>query len=94
MDSGLEFEWDPEKAQANFRKHGITFEKAIAVFFDPLMVSFEDDRFAYGEVRELAVGSVDAAIVAVVYVERLENVIRIISARPATPQERRYYAND
>lgn len=93
MDGGLEFEWDPAKAEANFRKHGVTFDQAMGVFYDPMMVTIEDDRFAYGELREIAFGRVDAVVLAVVYVERRETLIRIISARLATSQERRRYGN-
>ncbi len=71
-DSGLEFEWDPAKADANFRKHGITFDQAIGVFYDPMVVMIEDERFAYSELREVAFGLVDAAVLAVVYIERRE----------------------
>jgi uncharacterized protein len=91
MDGGLEFEWDPTKAEANFRKHGVSFEQAMGVFYDPRMVTVEDDRFAYGELREVAFGRIEAGVLAVVYVERRENLIRIISARLATALERRRY---
>ncbi len=94
MDSGLEFEWDPAKADANFRKHGVSFETAARVFADPGILIAEDDRFDYGEIREVAYGAVEAAVLVVVYVKRVENLIRIISARHATAQERRRYAND
>jgi len=93
VDSGLEFEWDPAKADANFRKHGVTFDQDIGVFYDPMVVMIEDERFAYSKLREVAFGRVDAAVLAVVYIERRQNLIRIISARLATPQERRRYAN-
>jgi len=83
MDSGFEFEWDPAKAEAN-----------MLVFANPLVRITEDDRFGYGEIREVAMGAVEANVLVVVYVERVENLIRIISARHATPQERRRYAND
>jgi uncharacterized DUF497 family protein len=91
VDSGLEFEWDPAKAEANIRKHGVSFTTAVLVFADPMVRITEDDRFDYGEIRE---GAVEADVLVVVYVERVENLIRIISARHATPQERRRYAND
>jgi uncharacterized DUF497 family protein len=94
VDSGLEFEWDPAKADANFRRHGVSFTTAVLVFADPLVRIAEDDRFGYGEIREVAMGAVEADVLVVVYVERVENLIRIISARHATPQERRRYAND
>jgi uncharacterized DUF497 family protein len=94
MDSGLEFEWDPAKSKANIRKHGVSFTTAVLVFADPMVRITEDDRFGYGEIREVAMGAVEADVLVVVYVERVENLIRIISARHATPQERRRYAND
>ena len=58
-----------------------------------MVVTIEDECFAYGERREVSFGLVDTAILAVVYVERRDNLIRIISARLATPLERRRYAN-
>jgi uncharacterized protein len=94
VDGDLEFEWDPVKADANFLKHGVTFETAARAFDDPAVLIAGDDRFNYGETREVAYGVVEAAVLVVVYVERVGNLIRIISARHATPQERRRYAND
>lgn len=87
----LEFEWDAAKAEANLRKHGVSFETASLVFSDPLVVIAEDDRFDYGEVREVAYGAVSARVLVVVFVERVDNLIRIISARLATAKERRRY---
>jgi len=93
VNSGLEFEWDPVKADINVRKHGVSFDQAIGVFYDPMVVTIQDERFAYNELREVAFGLVDAVVLTVVYIERRENLIRIISARFATAQERRRYAN-
>jgi uncharacterized DUF497 family protein len=59
----------PPKVDANFRKRGITFDQAIGVFYDPMVVRIEDERVAY--------------------IERRENMIRIIKARLTTPRERR-----
>jgi hypothetical protein len=39
---GVRFEWDARKAQENLRKHRVSFEEALSVFFDPLSVSGED----------------------------------------------------
>lgn len=51
-----EFEWDDDKAAANLRKHGITFEEARGVFRDPLAIELIDDREAYGEDRFVLIG--------------------------------------
>ncbi len=88
--NGIEFEWDGEKYAVNLRKHGVKFEEAAEVFFDPL--SIFDEASVAEEERESILGfSVSAKILFVVFVER--NVrTRIISARPATSQERDEYA--
>ncbi len=86
----MEFEWSRAKADANRRKHGITFELAAAVFDDPRRLDFADDREAYGEERLSTIGRIGRRILSVVFVER-ENRIRIISAREATRDERQQY---
>jgi uncharacterized DUF497 family protein len=92
----MEFEWDEQKNRVNITKHGIDFEQAKAVFDDPHLVTRVDDRFDYGEVREVSIGQMplvtqgQALIVLVVHTER-NGIIRIISARKATKQERRLY---
>ena len=53
----MEFEWDPHKADLNFRKHGVTFEEAATVFGDPLAVIFFDEDHSTEESRELIIGS-------------------------------------
>ncbi|HEX3810727.1 MAG TPA: BrnT family toxin [Rhizomicrobium sp.] len=84
----LTFEWDDEKAQANYRKHGIAFEMAVAVFHDPLaMEIFDPDS---GEDRFVIIGQAELLVLAVVYTERGEN-IRLISARRATRKEHDAY---
>lgn len=86
------FEWDLEKAAANFLKHRVPFEKACEVFFDPFLVLI--DAGGSGELREAAMGlTEDWSLLVVVHVVRQESVLRIISARPATPSERREYEN-
>jgi uncharacterized DUF497 family protein len=86
---GSEFEWDENKAQSNVIKHGITFEEAIEVFFDPFYQS--GDACVNDEQREFVLGySLSQRLLLVVYVERGERT-RLISARPATRQERKIY---
>jgi len=87
---GIEFEWDEEKYAANLGKHGVKFEDAAEVFFDPL--SIYDAASVKEEQRESILGfSYSAKMLFVVFVERGERA-RIISARPATSQERNDYA--
>jgi len=91
----LRFEWDPEKARSNQRKHGVTFETAVRVFSDPFAL-VEQDRIENGEYRWQTTGMVDGALVLLVaHADQEEDgieVIRIISARRATSGERRRYA--
>ncbi len=84
------FAWDPAKAVSNLRKHRVSFEAGAAVFDDPDRLE-EDDVFAQGEYRTLAIGRVDGTVLAVVYAEPQEGVARLISARLATAQERKAY---
>jgi hypothetical protein len=85
------FEWDPRKAAANQRKHGVAFEEAIPVFGDPLARIFDDPEHSEGEARELIVGhSTRKRLLVVCFVQRA-NRIRIFSARRASRQERRDY---
>jgi hypothetical protein len=91
--SGQHFRWDAEKARFNLEKHGIRFEHASQIFFDPLVklvdASPEDD------VRDAALGlTEDWTLLFVVHVIRESNVIRLISARQATRAERRLYEDE
>jgi uncharacterized DUF497 family protein len=87
------FEWDDEKAAANFKKHHITFEQASAVFDDPLAIE-RPDRDQEDEDRYIITGKVTGLagdkLVTVVYTER-NGRIRIISARKATRREQDTY---
>ncbi len=86
--------WDPVKARSNYRKHGIRFSDAATVFDDPQAISIEDNR--HHEPRFITLGSdLQRRILVVVYCypEGVESV-RIISARRATPSERRQYEQD
>jgi uncharacterized protein len=90
VDMNLEF--DPKKALANLRKHGVSFAEVEPVFYDDFSLTCEDHD-ATGEVRFVTVG-MDALgrVVAVCWTQRGGN-IRLISARIATPTERKSYEN-
>ena len=85
----MEFEWDPDKASSNLKKHGVDFADAALVLYDSLAVTILDDDHDEDRFVTIGVDPMGATLV-VVYVSRGEN-IRIISARPATPRERRRY---
>ena len=87
----MEIEFDIGKAEANVRKHGVSFDAAAAALFDPLALSMEDPD-AQGESRWILVGADEQfKVLTVVYALR-GNSIRIISARRATKHELREYA--
>lgn len=90
----MRFEWDDAKNASNRLKHGLSFETASEVFDDPLHLS-SADRIVEGEQRWLTIGVVGGVVVVVVahtWRERNgEEIVRIISARKATRQERRAY---
>ncbi len=87
---GIEFEWDEDKAQSNFEKHGVAFEEAVEVFFDPFYQTGDASRNGE-EDREFIIGySLSQRVLLVVYTERGQRT-RLISARPATRAERKVY---
>ena len=88
---GLEFEWDPDKARTNLRKHGVRFSEAATVFADPLSETFSDPCHSTDEVRYVTVGlSTKGKLLVVMHTDRGSR-IRIISARTTTRSERNYY---
>ena len=89
---GVEFEWDEDKAKTNIQKHGVAFEEAAEVFLDPFYQV--GDASTDTEQRDLIIGySLSQRILLVVYLERSKRT-RIISARRATPHERKLYEED
>jgi uncharacterized protein len=85
------FEWDANKAASNLAKHKVSFEAAATVFGDPRSVTIPDPAHSQGEDRFIVLGrSHDEKLLVVVHTERGDNV-RIISARPASRRERKYY---
>jgi len=90
---GLLFKWDKRKADANAKKHGITFEEASTIFGDPLSATVHDSTHSIAEDRFITIGtSIDNRLLTVVHAD-LNDTIRIISAREATNTERRQYEN-
>ena len=87
----LEFEWDLRKARANEVSHGIDFEEALTVFSDPLARIFDDEEHSQDEPREIIIGhSAKQRLILVCFAARGTRV-RLISARRATPLERKDY---
>jgi uncharacterized DUF497 family protein len=86
----LEFEWDPAKAVANQRKHGISFGRAQGVFEDPQHLEEDANETSYGERRSKAVGRLDNVMITVIFTYR-HGRRRIISARRARRDERERY---
>lgn len=92
---GLSFEWDPRKATANEKKHGIAFSEASTVFGDPLAWLQPDSGHSLAEDRLLLLGrSSEDRLLAVLFTDCGDELIRIISARCATSRERRKYEKD
>lgn len=88
---GVLFEWDLEKADENLRNHQVTFETACEAFFDPFVYALEEETHR-DEVRETILGmTLSWKLLYVVFVIRRGDVFRLISARIATPTERRIY---
>ena len=85
----MQFEWDPKKAKRNLKKHGVSFEEGVTVFYDPLSATFDDPDHSLGELRYITIGlSSRNRLLVVAHAERGE-ILRIISARPATAYERK-----
>jgi uncharacterized protein len=91
----MQFEWDIEKAASNFKKHGVDFEEAKTVFGDFLARIFDDEEHSFEEMRSGIVGhSIKNRLLIVSFTEKGNDTVRIISAREATPRERRKYEDE
>lgn len=87
----MEFEWNPDKAILNIEKHNVSFQEATSVFNDQLSITFPDPDHSTRERRYVIIGlSSFGQLLVVAHTDRGEN-IRIISARKATRQEKRFY---
>jgi uncharacterized DUF497 family protein len=93
----MRFEWDDEKNRSNLAKHKVSFDTAIAVFDDPFALSIQD-RVVDGEERWQTSGMIDGVVLLIVAHTWKDSdgdeVIRLISARKATRNERRAYAKN
>lgn len=90
----MQFEWDEKKSRLNRKKHGVLFEIAAEVFSDPFCLTIPD-RVVHGEERFWTIGRLENLLTLVVVHttrdQQGDEVTRIISARKATPRERRFY---
>jgi uncharacterized DUF497 family protein len=87
----MRFEWDADKARTNHKKHGVAFTEAATVLGDPLSETFPDPDHSIGEFRYVTVGHSQAGRLLVVGHTERDRAVRLITARQATPHERRYY---
>ena len=86
----MDFEWDPEKDEANQRKHGVSFDEASTVFGDPLAWTIDDPDHSADEARFLTTGLSSQRLIIVAHTDR-EGRTRLINAREVTAAERRTY---
>ncbi len=88
----MEFEWDEQKNRANQLKHGLSFEDAVHIFdYDNEVLELFDEQHSDFEECFISIGPIHVGLVLVVWTERDEGVVRLISARVATPAEQRLY---
>lgn len=87
----MNFEWDRNKADANLRKHGVSFEEGLTVFYGSLATTFPDPDHSLGETRLITLGYSSSSRLLVVAHAEYDDQLRIISARLATPQEKKRY---
>lgn len=91
VENKLNFDWDEDKAAANFKKHKINFDEAKEVFGDPFAVTVNDPLHSVGEKRFIDIGrSLDGKTLVVSYTHRGQK-IRLINCRKATKAERKIY---
>ena len=95
----FQFEWDEVKASFNVQKHGVSFETAATIFYDPRILTVPDEKHSEVEERWFSIGAVsNGVLLSIVYVwQELSPVttkIRLISARKATRSEARYYEDN
>ncbi|MEH1933487.1 MAG: BrnT family toxin [Nostoc sp.] len=83
----MQFEWDETKNLENIRKHRIDFADVPGIFDNSMLIEL-DERFDYGEDRWIGIGFLGNGVAVVVWTERQNNIVRIISARRANRYER------
>ena len=87
----MKFEWDPEKARSNLRKHGVPFEEAATALKDPMAATGCDPDHSVGEERFVTFGVSERGRLLVVAHTEEDDTLRIISARVASKGERKIY---
>jgi len=90
----MDFEWDPNKAEINLRKHGVSFAEAGTVFGDELAITVPDPDHSDDENRYITVGWSNRRSLLIVSHTDRDDKIRIISARELTPRERKTYEEE
>jgi hypothetical protein len=88
----VQFEWDPDKAAINWKRHRVSFEEAVEAFFDPQAVDDFDPEHSETESRFNLIGLSSRRLLFIVYTEVRKEIIRIISARKAEKKHRSIYA--
>ena len=83
----MNFEWDEQKNEANIHKHGFDFTDAWEIFESPMLTA-PDTREDYGEERWIGIGFLRERVVVIVFAERSDDIIRVISLRKALKHER------
>lgn len=91
---GYNFEWDSKKAEANRKKHGVSFEEGVTAFGDPLSMNMPDPDHSESEQRFTVIGLSDRYRLLVVCYTEIEDNTRIVSARQATRLERKGYEEE
>ena len=87
----MQFEWNPDKADLNLKKHGVSFNDASTVLNDLLSVTFPDPDHSYGEERYVIIGLAHTHRLLIVSHTDRGDRVRLISAREANQHERRFY---
>ena len=90
----MDFEWDPNKAEINLRKHRVSFAEAGTVFGDELAITVPDPDHSDDENRYITVGWSNRRRLLIVSHTERDDKIRIISARELTPRERKTYEEE
>jgi len=90
----MDFEWDPNKAEINLRKHGVSFAEAGTVFGDELAITVSDPDHSDDENRYITIGWSNRRRLLIVSHTDRDDKIRIISARELTPRERKTYEEE
>jgi uncharacterized protein len=90
VEGQIRFEWDEAKNRSNIKKHGFDFADAAELFGSPLLTQ-PDAREDYGEERWVGLGTVHGRVAVIVFSPRGPNVVRVISIRKASREERKEY---